>query len=288
LRATEKHNAAQLCDNGATKRTCPVRIGRQSREDDIVSFSNMLGQMLQQGLSGQSGQRMNAGMASMQGGGLESVFGSLMGKAGGGAGGGMDLASMAKQFLGQQQAGGMTGGQLGGLGALAGALLGGGGSSVRGALGGGALAMLGTLAIKALQNTRQGQAPAVSETEAEVMTSEATAELVLRAMVAAAQADGTIDKAEMTKIMGEAGKDGVTDAERQLVMDAMTQLADPQALALAVPSQPVAAQVYAASLMAITVDTEQERQYLRNLAQALGLDASTVQALHHSVGAPVA
>jgi uncharacterized membrane protein YebE (DUF533 family) len=251
-----------------------------------MSFATMLGQMMQQGLSGQSGQRLQAAMGNLQGGGLEQVFGSLLGGGQAGAAGGMDLAAMAGQFLTQPQAGGMTGGQLGGLGALAGAILGGGGRAAGGAVGGGLLALLGTLAVNALkQNGTPGPAD-MPAADARAMTSDDTARLLLQAMVAAAQADGTIDKAEMQRIMGEAGKDGVTETERQVVMDAMTRPADPQALALAVPSKPVAAQVYLASVMAITIDTAQEQQYLRDLAAALDLDAATVRRLHDSVNAP--
>jgi uncharacterized membrane protein YebE (DUF533 family) len=252
-----------------------------------MSFANMLGQLMQQGLSGQTGQRLQSAMGKMQGGGLEQVFGSLLGGGQGGAAGGMDLAALAKQFLTQPQAGGMTGGQLGGLGALAGAVLGGGSSAAGGALGGGVLALLGTLAVNALQQSGTATAECVPAAEAQSMTSDETAKLLLRAMVSAAQADGTIDQAEMQRIMGEAGKDGVSDAERQVVMDAMTQPADPQAIALAVPSKPVAAQVYVASLLAISVDTPQEQQYLRDLAAALDLDAGTVRRLHDSVNAPL-
>ena len=44
------------------------------------------------------------------------------------------------------------------------------------------------------------------------------------------------------------------------------------------PSQ--AAEIYAASLLAIDVDTEQERQYLSQLAQAMRIDPVTVARLH--------
>ena len=47
-----------------------------------------------------------------------------------------------------------------------------------------------------------------------------------------------------------------------------------------------AAQVYAASLLAIDSDSESERAYLRALAEALGLDAETVAQLHGMTGAP--
>lgn len=249
-----------------------------------MSFANMLGGLLQQGLSGQTGSRMQAALKSAEGGGLDKLFAAF---GGGTQAGGADLASIAREFLTQPQAGGMSGGQLGGLGALAGAVLGGGGGAARGAMGGGALALLGTLAIKALSNA-QGQAEPMAPPEPAVatMTSDETAGLVLRAMVAAAQADGTIDSEEMARIMGEAGKDGVTEAERQIVMQAMTQPPDPAALAFAVPSREVGAQLYAASLLAITLDTPTEQAYLRELADALGLDEPTVRELHAALEAP--
>jgi uncharacterized membrane protein YebE (DUF533 family) len=49
-----------------------------------------------------------------------------------------------------------------------------------------------------------------------------------------------------------------------------------------------AAEVYAASLLAIDVDSEAERAYLRNLAAALRLDAGVVSFLHRTTGAPTA
>ena len=42
--------------------------------------------------------------------------------------------------------------------------------------------------------------------------------------------------------------------------------------------------VYSASLMTIRVDTDEEAEYLDRLAQALGLDEPTVNALHVQMG----
>ena len=64
------------------------------------------------------------------------------------------------------------------------------------------------------------------------------------------------------------------------------RLADPAALAAAAPDPVVAAQLYAASLLAIRVDSEAERAYLRDLAGRLGLDPETVVQLHHALNAP--
>lgn len=260
-----------------------------------MAFADLLGQMLQQGLGPQSGQRMQTGMQNMQGMGLDKMFGDLMAGLGGGdaAGrpGGMDLASMAKEFLNKPQAGGMSGGQLGGLGALLGALLGGGGGAARGAIGGSALAVLGTLAMNALKAraaAQGGGTPAATPEEMRQMTSDDTARLLLTAMITAAKADGQIDGQEMSRVMGEAGKDGSTDEERRFLLDEIARPMDIGALVSAVPSPAVGAQVYAASLMAISVDTPAEKAYLRELAAGLGLDDGTVQRLHASVGAPAA
>ena len=47
----------------------------------------------------------------------------------------------------------------------------------------------------------------------------------------------------------------------------------------------VAAEVYAASLLAIELDTPAEAAYLRQLAQALRLDGATLSRLHEITGA---
>jgi uncharacterized membrane protein YebE (DUF533 family) len=180
---------------------------------------------------------------------------------------------------------------------LAGALLGGGGGAVKGALGGGAMAMLGTLALTALKSYRGGGATApaagpigepapVAPEEVEAVNDPATEQLVLRAMISAAKADGQIGQQEMQAIAGHLGKDGVTEEERQFVLDEIARPLDVQGLAAEVRSPAVAAEVYLASLLAIDIDTEEERQYLRDLARATGLDAGTVQRLHQMTGAP--
>src|SRR3546814_3079126 len=80
--------------------------------------------------------------------------------------------------------GGLSRGEVGGIGAIAGALL--GGRSVKGAIGGGAMALLGTHAISALKNwqpqggSEPATAPKLSEAEVEQMTAPETAELCLR------------------------------------------------------------------------------------------------------------
>ena len=289
-----------------------------------MSFGNILGQLLEQGIAGQSQTQARIGNSARniaQGGqGFEQILGSLQSMLGGatqgarpgaaaqraGMGPGRSaqgspldgLADAAKAFLGQPQAGGMSGAQLGGIGAIAGALLGGGGSAVRGAAGGGAMAILGSLALAAVQNARAGGQPAPSsqlaagaapsQADVAAVTSEEGERLALRAMIAAAKADGQIDQEEMDRILGHMNADDVTAAERQFVLDEIRKPLDPSDLAKDVRNPAQAAEVYAASLLAIDIDSEAEREYLRNLASALRLDPGVVSFLHRTTGAPTA
>lgn len=283
-----------------------------------MSFGNILGQLLDQGISGQRQTHSRIGTSAQniaQGGrGFEQIVGSLQSMLGGTApgttsgptgtasGGGVQgsplggLADAARAFLGQPQAGGMSGAQLGGLGAIAGALLGGGGGAVRGAARGGAMAILGSLALAAVQNARAGgqDAPAAQvpagaaplQEDVAAVASEEGERLALRAMIAAAKADGQIDEQEMQRVLGHLSSDEVTEAERQFVLAEIRRPLDPSDLAKDVRNPAQAAEVYAASLLAIDIDSESEREYLRALASALRLDPGVVSFLHHTTGAP--
>ena len=265
-----------------------------------MSFGDILGQIMQQGLGGQTQTRdrlqTTANNLDAQGGGLGGLLGQLQGALAGGGAGGLGGATQgfgdrARDFARSEQVGGLSGGQIGGIGALAGAILGGGG--LRGAARGGAMAILGTLALNALraaQANRAGggaaEAAPVEEREVRALTGPDSEKLALRAMIAAAKADGQIDQAEMQKIIGKISADDVTPDEKQFVLEEMGRPLDVAALAAEARDPAQAAQVYAASILAIDADTEQERAYLRELASALGLDAAAVAQLHKMTGVP--
>ena len=200
---------------------------------------------------------------------------------------------------GKSGVGGMSNAQVGGIGAIAGALLGGGGGAVKGALGGSAMAVLGTLALSALKNWQQGSQPGaqaavtadgasvprITEEEARQMATPETAQLCLRSMISAAKADGQIQEDEMQRIVGKLEEGGISQEERQFVVQEMSKPLDLQGLIADVPNRQIGAQVYASALLAISVDTRAEQQYLQQLASGLGLDSGTVQRLHQMVGA---
>jgi uncharacterized membrane protein YebE (DUF533 family) len=111
-----------------------------------------------------------------------------------------------------------------------------------------------------------------------------TGTLILKAMINAAKADGQIDETETQNILGKL-QDADTDSEGlSFVLSEMRQPLDLDGLVRQVPNTQVAAEVYAASLLAIEVDTQAERDYLQRLADGLGLDGGVVQRLHTTLG----
>lgn len=279
-----------------------------------MNLGDIVGQMLQQGMASQSRSRLEHSMGPQGLGGvpgLGELLGAVLGGQGRAAGGG-GLADILGGVLGGGTArsggggglgdllggvlGGATRGGGGGLGDILGSVLGGGraGGSRTGSAG---MTLLATLAMAALRNWTQsnpgalgltGGAPAAVSEELAVLTTPAAEQLVLQAMLCAAKADGTVDEAEIQRIIGRIDDDGISEEERQFLLAELRKPLDLQALVAAVPSAAVAAEVYGASLLAIELDSEAEFAYLRQLAAALGLDAATVARLHELTGAPAA
>jgi uncharacterized membrane protein YebE (DUF533 family) len=106
---------------------------------------------------------------------------------------------------------------------------------------------------------------------------------LLRAMITAAHADGLIDATEREAILGRARSAGV-DADGLQALDA--EIRAPLTLEqLAVRTPPSQrAEVYAAALIAITADTDQEREFLDRLAAQLSLDGAARADIHAQLG----
>ena len=262
------------------------RLGNALGQSGLGGGGGMLGQLMSRIGGG------GAGSLSGGGGGLGGLLGSLTGGTGGGRPGaaGMlgGLADMARQAAAQpgQELGRNNPVAVGGLGALAGTLLGGG----RGAVGGGLLAVLGSLAYSALQANQGGAGAAPVPVNAAPETPEEVnhaATLALRAMIQAAKADGKLDAREIERITGKLHEAGEDHEARDFVLREMGGPVDVEGLARQARNPKEAAEVYAASLMAIEVDTQEERDYLARLAGAMGLSQPTVAYIHQSLGVPV-
>ena len=222
-------------------------------------------------------------------GGLGDLLGGILGGNTGGTGSG----------TGRRYGGPNSTGASGGLGGILDQLTGGGQASRTGQTGGGLGDLLGgllggtaagSLANKGSQQQNDasfgellndslsnGGEPEVAPTPEQ----NAVAGLMLRAMIQAAKADGKIDDAEKERLMGELGD--LDDEERQFIREQMAAPVDAQALARDVP-QGLGPQVYLMSVMAIDFDSQQEAQYLHQLAQALNLQPQMINQIHQEVG----
>jgi uncharacterized membrane protein YebE (DUF533 family) len=103
-------------------------------------------------------------------------------------------------------------------------------------------------------------------------------------MIAAAYADGNIDQKERRQILEKLRAVELTPEEHGFISQELLSPCGLDVILQAVKTPEMAKQVYAVSLMAIEVDTEAERDYIRQLAQGLGLDAVTLQGIHRELG----
>ena len=277
-----------------------------------MSLSEILGSLIQSGMTASSQDRLRNSLGGGRegGGGLLESLASMIGGSGSGGGGLLEgLSSMLGGGGGLSRLGGMLGGvlgdaekavggrdnlALGGLGALAGALLGGGGRSMGGALGGGVMALLAAMAYKALQGTDAEPAGvpvglAEPKTDADRRELEQHAALILKAMINAAKADGQIDQGEVKRLVGKLQEDGIQETDQQfLIMELQKPMETEQLIAAGRGHQDVAAQIYAASLLAIEVDTPAEKAYLEQLADGLGLAPEVTQQIRGFAGVSTA
>lgn len=210
-----------------------------------------------------SGQQMLAKKTGAQGsasrddkGGLGDLLGS--GGLGGllsGAGGGALAASALGLLLGNKSAR-KYGGQ---------------------ALTYGGFAALGVLAYKAYGNwqANQGTAP---QTEPQTIDRvpapqvEQHSQAILKALVAAAKADGHVDERERQLIDGELNKLNGDPALRQWLQAELNKPLDPAEVARAASTPEIAAEMYIASLILVDEEHFMERAYLEELAKQLKLD----------------
>ena len=268
----------------------------------MPNLSDLVGVLMQSGMSKSSVDRTRNALGGGQSGGLGDLLGGLGGSGGvgealggllGKGAGGMDaLGGILGNVLGDagKAAGGNRNLAIGGLGALAGALFGGGGKSFKGALGGGAMARLGAMAFSALRGAGRKEADVPlgfrePQGSGEARELEDNAKLVFKAMINAAKADGQICEAELQRIVGKLQEAGVDRETREYVQAEMMKPIDLEPLLSGAAGRPeLGAQLYAASLMAIEVDTPAEKAYLKNLAEGLGLSPEITARIEGMVG----
>ncbi|WP_411380147.1 tellurite resistance TerB family protein [Pseudomonas sp. MPB26] len=218
-----------------------------------MNTSDLLEQLLRAGQGGNASS----------GGGLGGVLGGLL----------------KGSRTGNASAGGGLGGLLGGLGGLFGTTP--GTRPAQGRAGGmnyAALASLGMAAFQAYQAWQRQQADAPQQAlhtvdQLDGPAAEAHSHAVLRALIAAAKADGRIDESEHQLISTELGRH-TDDPQLQQRLDAeVAKPLDTADFAEFASDPAVAAEVYLASVMMVDDQQGAERDYLDDLAGQLQIDA---------------
>lgn len=161
----------------------------------------------------------------------------------------------------------------------------------------GGLAAVGALAYRAYGDWKRQQdgassaatpppitssiAPALSAPEAETHS-----QALLKALIAAAKADGHVDERERATIEGEFVRLDADAETRQWLQAELQKPLDPAEVAAAASSPELAAQMYAASVMVVDEQNFMERAYLDELARQLQLDDGLKATLEQQARGP--
>ena len=229
-----------------------------------MDFMSLLGSLVQSSSPTANSRMSNAGNS------IQDLLGSLMGAG----------QSVSNRVGGDNLA-------AGGIGALVGALMGNSSrSTTANSLGGGMMGLLGMMAYKALKNSMGGTAGIASSGATVPQTyiqptpqqQNTDAEIIITAMIDAAKADGQVDAEEVQKITSSLQSNGLGQEGMNYVIQKLQGPMETAKILAAVNGRPeLAAQVYSASLMAINVDTDAERNYLAKLGKAMGLSNEVMQ-----------
>lgn len=149
----------------------------------------------------------------------------------------------------------------------------------------GGAAALGALAFKAYdewQRAQRGEATAPPRTADQVPAAEVEqhSRAILKALVAAAKADGHVDARERELVEAEVAR--LSQGDDEVVTWMRRELErplDPQEVASVAVSPEIASEMYLASVMVIDEQSYMERAYLDELARRMGLDAALRQQL---------
>jgi uncharacterized membrane protein YebE (DUF533 family) len=131
-------------------------------------------------------------------------------------------------------------------------------------------------------STPPPQPPSASGGRSDVGDDERDQEAVLliRAMIAAANADGVIDEEERSKILKEMEALDLSDQEHSFISKELLSPAGLEDIVAQIKSRETAKMVYTVSLLAIEVDTDAERAYMKSLAQELRLNESDLKEIY--------
>ncbi|CAO3409774.1 tellurite resistance TerB family protein [Azospirillum largimobile] len=278
----------------------------------MADLQRILGTMLATGMGGRSHGGMNAmgsvlGNSGFGGGVPGGAFGAASGSRGMGVGSMAGLGALGylafKAFQERQRNQGAVGQGAAGqgtqpagrpqgspwgdqAGGILGSLFGGSGSTGSSGTGQGGGQGGGSLSDRLSQVFQTRSAPQAEEPDdgayPAVAMEDQQALLLIRAMIAAANADGEITPDERSHILGTLDEAGAGPEERRIVEQELDRPQPLDALLQSVKDQQTAEQVYLASRMAVNEQSEAERSYLQYLASRLKLDPQRVQQMNQA------
>lgn len=141
----------------------------------------------------------------------------------------------------------------------------------------GGLAALGVMAYKAYgeyqkQKSGAGTMPATPPTALPPPDVESHSQAILKALIAAAKADGHVDDRERELIEGEFRRIDADPQTQQWLHAELQKPLDPAEIARAATTPALASEMYLASLLAADEQNFMERAYLDELARQLKID----------------
>jgi uncharacterized membrane protein YebE (DUF533 family) len=107
--------------------------------------------------------------------------------------------------------------------------------------------------------------------------------VLVRAMIAAARADGHIDDVERARIMDKVKVSGLDSEAEQFLHEELSKPVDLDAIVAAAVTEEERVELYTASRLAIDADSRAERGYLDQLAGRLGLADALVDHIEATV-----
>lgn len=153
----------------------------------------------------------------------------------------------------------------------------------------GSLAAIGGVAYNAFQKWQSQQATPIADagkplTELSGQASDQRGKILLKAMIAAAKADGLLDDKEKELITQQLTKLNLGDSAN-MFLEELNKPVDIKAVAAAADSPAAAAEIYLASRAVVDLDNDQERNYMDQLAKELGLAPDLVAQLESQIKA---
>lgn len=119
----------------------------------------------------------------------------------------------------------------------------------------------------------------------EPATRDALGLALVRAMIAAAKADGHIDQQENRRIFEQINQLNLSSDDKAFLLEELGKPLDIDAVVKLGVTPEVSTEIYTASLLAVDVDTPAEDAYLQMLAARLGLQPALVEQIHSAVDA---